>query len=229
MTTVIDLEPFFTVEAIKAAYTKYKESKTDRYKPDQIRIPMGADGVTGKNFERNLDHNARNISRRVLNGTYQFYPFREKNVQKPNGGERVLSIAGVRDVLVQHQLYEALYKSAEAMFAQPGLDQVSFAYRKGKSAPCAALHIWQAYRRSGHGYALDADIQKFFDTLDHERLMALVDNWIGRDTIAGKLLWRYIRTDRVPYDKYPHDPDWKKFFMTKKPNREHRLRALVTS
>jgi RNA-directed DNA polymerase len=164
MTTSIDLEPFFSADAIKAAYVRYKESKTDRFRSDRIRIPMGADGITWEDFECNLDRNAHNISRRVLNGSYQFYPFREKDVEKPGGGVRILSIAGVRDALVQRQLYEALYESAEAMFAQPGLDQVSFAYRRGKSAPYAVRCIWQAYKSDGYGYAFDADICKLFDT-----------------------------------------------------------------
>jgi group II intron reverse transcriptase/maturase len=226
MATVIDLEPFFTADAVKAAYTKYKESKTDRFKSNRINIPMGADGVTWEDFERNLDRNVQNISRRVLNGSYQFYPFREKDVEKPGGGVRTLSIASIRDALVQRQLYEALYESAEAMFAQPRLDQVSFAYRRGKSAPYAAHRIWQAYRRDGYCYAFDADLRKFFDTLDHDRLMELVHAWISRDSVAGKMLWRYIRTDRVPYDSYPHGSGWKKHFMKKKPKREPRCKGV---
>jgi RNA-directed DNA polymerase len=226
MAIVIDLEPFFSADAIKAAYAKYKESKTDRFKPNKIKIPMGADGITWWRFEHDLDWNAQNISRHVLEGSYRFYPFREMDVEKPGGGVRTLSIAGMRDALVQRQLYEALYESAEAMFVQPGLDQVSFAYRRGKSAPYAAHRIWQAYSRDGYGYAFDADIRKFFDTLNHERLRKLVDAWVGRDTIVGTLLWRYIRTDRVPYDSYPHEPGWEKFFETERRKRERRLKGV---
>lgn len=226
MPTVIDLVPFFTVDAIRDTYEKYKESKTDRYKPDQIGIPMGADGVTRQDFERNLDRNAQNISRRVLNGTYRFYPFREKDVKKPGGGVRTLSIASIRDALVQRQLYSALYESADAMFARPGLDQVSFAYRRGKSAPYAAECIWRAYRRDGYGFALDADIRKFFDTLNHGRLMELVDGWVGLHTIVGTLLRRYIRTDRVPYGDYPHGPGWERHFKKHKPTRARRCQGV---
>jgi RNA-directed DNA polymerase len=163
MSSVINLEPYFSCEGIESAYWRYKESKTDRYKPQKIAIPMGADGITWQDFERNLVRNATNISRRVLNGSYQFYPLREVEVKKPSGDMRILSIASIRDALVQRQLYEALYKSAETMFARPGLDRVSSAYRKGKSAPDAALRIWRSFKRDGYGYALDADIQKFFD------------------------------------------------------------------
>ena len=226
MAIPIDLERFFSPDDIKGAYARYKAAKTDRFRKDKIGIPMGADGVRWWDFERQLDRNARNISRRVLNSSYQFYPFRERDLGKPGGGVRTLSIAGVRDALVQHQLYEALYESAEAMFAQPKLEDVSFAYRKGKSAPQAACRIWQAYSRDGYGYALDADISKFFDTLDHGRLMQLVDAWVGRGTTAGIMLWRYIRTDRVPHKSYPHDAGWERYFMKKKPHREPRRQGV---
>jgi RNA-directed DNA polymerase len=147
-------------------------------------------------------------------------------MKKPDDGVRIISIAGIRDALVQRQLYEALYKSAETMFAKPKLDKVSFAYRRGKSAPEAAHRIWQSFRRDSYGYAFDADIRKFFDTLDHNRLMELIETWVGRDTIVGTLLWRYIRTDRVPYDSYPHGPGWQKYFMSNKPQRIPRLQGV---
>jgi len=226
MAILIDLERFFSAEEIKAAYGRYKAAKTDRFRKDKVRIPMGADGVRWWDFEGQLEGNARNISRRVLNGSYQFYPFRERDVDKPGDGVRTLSIAGVRDALVQHQLYEALYESAEAMFAQRKLEHVSFAYRKGKSAPQAAYRIWRTYRRDGYGYALDADISKFFDTLNHERLMELVDAWVGRHTTVGIMLWRYTRTDRVPCESYPHDAGWEKYFMNEKPHREPRRQGV---
>jgi len=218
----IDLATHFKPDAIQDAYQKYKKEKTDRFDPSKITIPMGADGITWQDFEHNLSANARNISRRVLNGTYQFYPFREVDIPKPDGGKRTLSIASIRDALVQRQLYEALYKSAETMFAQPKFDKVSFAYRRGKSAPYVANLIWRSFKQSNYTYAFDADIRKFFDTLDHDRLNLLIEDWVGANTIEGKLLWRFIRTDKVPYNSYPHGQGWKKYFMTTKPVRVSR-------
>jgi RNA-directed DNA polymerase len=226
MTATVELASFFTAEALKAAYWKYKASKTDLYNPNKIKIPMGADGITWENFERQLDINADNISRRVLNGSYQFYPLREVEVPKPDGGKRILSVASIRDALVQRQLYTALYDSAEAMFAKSELDRVSFAYRRGKSAPYAAHRIWESFQRDGYSYAFDADIRKFFDTLNHRGLMDLIDRWVGNTTMPGTLLWRYIRTDRVPYDTYPHYPGWQNYFMKNKPQRMPRLQGV---
>jgi hypothetical protein len=56
--------------------------------------------------------------------------------------------------------------------------------------------------------------------------MELVDAWVGRDTTVGIMLWRYIRTDRVPYESYPHDAGWEEYFMKKKPNREPRRQGV---
>lgn len=225
MPTDIDLSFFFTPQAIEKAYWDYKDSKTGLLETDEVSIPMGADGVTWENFEKQLPILAKNISNRIFTGEYYFYPFRERDIPKPNGEPRRLSIASIRDVLVQRQLYEALYPSSEENFSKGIFDKVSFAYRKGKSAPYAVRSIWAAYQK-GYIYALDADIQKFFDNLNHGRLMELVDNWIGRESNAGKLIWRFIRTDRVPYDTYNREKDRKKYFQTQKPKRESRIQGV---
>jgi RNA-directed DNA polymerase len=222
VSVLINLDAYFNVDALTEAYHRYKDSKTDRYHPEIVRIPTGADGITWQNFERGLKYRVEAISRLVLGGTYLFFPMREVGIEKPNGGVRILSVASVRDALVHRQLYEALYDEAETIFRGPGFNKVSFAYRRGKSAPLAAQRIWQSIR-SGYNYAYEADIRSFFDTLSHGRLMSLIDAWLGRDTIARTLLWRYIRTDRVPYNSYPHGAGLERYFMTRKPRRVPRV------
>lgn len=219
MTVAVELIPFFTSEAIKDAYWEYKARKTDLYHSDLVKIPMGADGITWQDFERNLDRNTQNISRRVLNGSYQFYPFREVDVSKPSGGVRTLSVACIRDALVQRQLYTALYDSAERLFAQRPVDRVSFAYRKGKSAPKAAARVWASINNRGYWFALDADVVKFFDHLDHDRMMNLIEEWLGRESLPGKLMWHYLRTDRVPYASYKDEEGRERYFMKHRPRR----------
>lgn len=216
MSAEIDLAPFFTPQAIEEAFQRYKDSKTGLLESDKIKIPMGADGVEWEQFENHLSINSKNISNRVLGGIYYFYPFREVDKPKPDGGIRRISIASIRDALVQRQLYEALYESVEKVFSKPNVSNVSFAYRKGKSAPRAALKIWEAYK-DGYLFALDADIVKFFDTLDHSRLSYLIDNWLGTNSPARQLLWRFMRTARVPYDTYRNEQGRSKIFQRKKP------------
>src|SRR5437868_4190136 len=103
MPEAIDLALWFSTAAIEQAYQRHKLSKTDLYKPQVIKIPMGADGVTWQEFEGDLSRNAANISRRVINGTYQFYPLRQvkvpKNEAEPEGEQRPIAIASIRDAL----------------------------------------------------------------------------------------------------------------------------------
>jgi len=194
------LARLFTPEALLEAYAAYKDSKTD-YFNGEIRIPMGADGVTYEAFENELVRNAHNISRKVLAGSYLFYPLRETEVRKPDGGKRTLSIAAIRDAIVQKQLYEVLYPIIERLFRRPSVNHVSFAYRKGRSAPQAALYL-HSYINDGYRYALDADIVKYFDRIPHHALFEVLGDLIVKDTKTYKLVRRFVRTDRVLLKTY---------------------------
>jgi retron-type reverse transcriptase len=120
-------------------------------------------------------------------------------VPKPSGGTRCLSIATIRDVIVQKVLYEAIYNDIEKDFqATNQLDKVSCAYRKGKSAPFAASLI-NRYIKQGFVFALDADIVKFFDKISHHRLINIIKQKFGEDSLATKLLIRFIRTGGFYY------------------------------
>ncbi len=222
MSVTIDLDSFFGPDALAEAYRKYKDSKTDRYPPHQVKIPTGADGITWQNFERGLRPRVEAISRLVLDGRYRFFPMREVGFDKPGGGVRIISVASIRDALVHRQLYEALYDEAEKLFRAPGLTLVSYAYRRRKSAPLAAQRIWGSIQE-GYHHAYEADIRSFFDGLSHDRLMSIVDGWLGPDTTVRALVWRYIRTDRVPSDSYPSGAGLERYFMTEKPKRLPRL------
>jgi retron-type reverse transcriptase len=154
----INIAPFFTTEALKEAFFNYKEAKTDKYDGSIVKIPMGADGVEWQHFEKNIDNRVKNIERAVLEDKYIFYPLREIEIPKPNSDKtRTLSVASIRDVLVQKQLYEALQESSERIFSRKVLDKVSLGYRKGKSIRDVALGIRNSYE-NGFGYVLDADL-----------------------------------------------------------------------
>ncbi len=201
----IDIRSYFTVEALTDALTTYKKNKTDKFldadtpEYEKVRIPTGADGIPWTTFYINLEKRLKNIENAVLAGKYIFYPFREREIRKSSGKMRVLSIASIRDVLVQKQLYKALCPLAEDLFSQHGLDQVSFGYRPRKSIRDVARGIRRSYR-AGYKYALDADIEDFFGTLSHKRLEELIDDWVGLSTIPGKLLRRFVHVEGIPYD-----------------------------
>ncbi len=195
------LHKYFSPELLEQFYFEYKERKTDYFKPENVSIPMGADGVTHEAFEKELDRNIHFISKKVLNGAYLFYPFRETEVDKPGGGKRTLSIASIRDVLVQQQLYITVYPLIDRLFSHPTVDHVSFAYRKGRSAPQAALYI-NKYIDEGYVYALDADVVKYFDRIPHLELLDQLGEILGQDTTTYKLIRRFVLVDKVPSSTY---------------------------
>ncbi|WP_199247601.1 reverse transcriptase domain-containing protein [[Phormidium] sp. ETS-05] len=216
---------YFQPSQIEKAFIKYKDAKHDVF-TGGIKIPMGADGISYKTFEKELSIRCKFISQRVLAGSYLFYPFREVNVPKPSGQERVLSIATIRDVLVQKILYEVMYDEVENRFkSNYKLDLASCAYRKGKSAPYAATLI-NRYLKQGFQFAFDADIIKFFDRIDHKRLIDLIDELFDRESLVNNLLRRYIKTGRIPYKDEQGKPRKIETFYHHKPKQNLRLQGI---
>lgn len=238
----VKLDGAFTPERIAQAFFGYKIAKWDRFSGvvnPVINMPMGADGIDVKGFEKQLDRHAVNIANRVHDDTYVFYPFRE--VDKPkipdrpptSDNIRTLGIASIRDALVQGILYsDVLYVPIETLFKT--LDNpvpVSFAYRKGKSAPLAAQMVHR-HIRDGYRYVLDADLSKFFDTIPHVILLSRVAQVIGGDeSRTYRLINRFISTDRVPYRTYRKEKRWgriigPKIFHNRKPSRRKTVQGV---
>ena len=85
------LDRAFTQERVRARYFQYKRSKWDRFSDisaPKIDIPLGADGIAFETFEKQLDRHTWNISQRILEGRYIFYPFREVEILKDEREER---------------------------------------------------------------------------------------------------------------------------------------------
>lgn len=232
----------FIPERVISAYYDYKLGKWDRFSgfdEPEINIPMGADGIKFQAFEKQIKRHARNISNRIQHNKYVYYPFREveklKEPQVPGKKPKIrtLSIASIRDVLVQTILYEdVLYERIENIFNE--LDQksiVSYAYRKGKSAPLPAQTI-SSYLQSGYSFAFDADLSKYFDSIPHIKLLNRLAKAIGgKRTKTYELVRRFILTDYVPYKTYKYAKQKgqlvrHKIFHWKKPRRVKRTKGI---
>lgn len=222
MSALLDqkLNEYFQPQKVWNTFKQYEEAKQDAFDQSIIDIRMGADGISYSTFSKELDLRCKLISNRVLKGTYQFYPFREVNIPKPSNGERVLSIATIRDILVQKILYEVIYDEIEAKFKKSfRLDAVSCAYRKHKSAQSAAVLIHQ-YIKQGFRFAFDADIIKFFDEIPHQELFSLIESSFSENILTINLLRRFIKTGGIPHkDEYGNFRK-QNIFHKNKPNRQ---------
>ena len=104
---------------------------------------------------------------------------------------RTISIASIRDSIVQRALYQYSYDAVDRQ-----LTGAVFGYRRGRSAH-AAIRSLVDHITNGLGFVFDADLSSFFDTVDHDLLLAKVTS-LGLEDRAGTLIRRFLKTGRVP-------------------------------
>ncbi|WP_193198671.1 reverse transcriptase domain-containing protein [Nostoc sp. MG11] len=137
----------------------------------------GTDGETIDSFAHNQTVNIYQLLNAVVNSSYQPLPYKQVVIPKKNGKQRELKIPCVRDRIVQQALLNVLYPLMEEKFLP-----VSFAYRPNLSYINAVEKIAD-WRDLGYSWVLDADIVKFFDNIDHHRLLKEVRLYIDNPGI----------------------------------------------
>ena len=103
---------------------------------------------------------------RLLGGTYQPLPVKRVEIPKPDGGVRKLGVPCVVDRLIQQALLQVLQKRWDPTFSEH-----SYGFRPGRSAHQAVAQA-QRYIAEGYGIVVDLDLEKFFDRVNHDMLMA---------------------------------------------------------
>ena len=155
----------------------------------RVRANMGAPGVdrvSVADFEQNLQQNLSLLLETVKQGTYQPLPYLSFSRPKPSGKMRELKIPSVRDRVVQ----EAVLLRLRPVFEKTFLS-CSYAYRPGKSALKAADRVLRLIKKGRH-WALNADIEQFFDNVNHDLLMQFVADSVDEKNVL-KLISRIIR------------------------------------
>ncbi len=132
----------------------------------------GVDRQTLMAFAGQLHLNLETLRNEVLYETYQPLPLLRVELEKPDESLRLLSIPTVRDRVLQTAVTRVIEPLFEAEF-----EECSFAYRKGRSVE-QALERKQSLQRQGYHWVVDADIQGFFDNIDHTLLMMEVSKLI---------------------------------------------------
>jgi RNA-directed DNA polymerase len=156
------------------------------------RGAAGVDAVSIQQFERHLNVNLAELSRNLLNRTYEPLPARSVNVPKSDGRMRELMIPVVRDRVAQRSVLDCI----EPLFESQFLD-CSYAFRPGRSVEMAVQRIVVA-RAQGCRWMVDADIQDFFPSIDHQLLLQdvactvndadvlrLICLWLNADVFAS--------------------------------------------
>jgi len=128
----------------------------------------GADGVTVEDLRPFLRSHWERIRAELLQGYYRPQPVRRVEIPKPSGGRRVLGIPTVLDRLIQQALLQVL-----TPIFDPHFSAHSYGYRPGRRAQDAVRQA-RGYVREGAPWVVDLDLDRFFDRVNHDMLMARV-------------------------------------------------------
>src|SRR5438876_4113209 len=142
----------------------------------------GVDGITVGQLTDYLKQHWPVIREQLLNGTYEPKPVRRVEIPKPDGGVRKLGIPTVLDRFVQQAVMQVLQR-----LWNPTFSQYSYGFRPRRSAHHAVAQA-QQYIAQGNGWVIDLDLEKFFDRVNHDKLMGQIAK-----RIEDKRLLKLIR------------------------------------
>ncbi len=137
----------------------------------QVKANKGSSGVDGMTVMALTDYLRRHwpaIREQPLNGTYEPKPVRRVEIPKPDGGVRKLGITTVLDRFIQQAVMQVLQRRWDRTFSDH-----SYGFRPGRSAHQAVAQA-QQYIAEGHGWCVDLDLEKFFDRVNHDKLMGQI-------------------------------------------------------
>ena len=146
----------------------------------------GIDNMTIEAFEPFALAHWQGIKAKLIEGSYYPLPVKRVTIPKPDGGNRLLGIPAVIDRMIQQAIRQVI-----SPYFEPTFSPHSYGYRPGKRASQAVSHVQNCIKQ-GYKTAVDIDLSKFFDEVNHDMLM----NRIGRkikDKALMQLLGRYLR------------------------------------
>lgn len=146
----------------------------------------GVDGMTVEALPEHLKAHWESICAKLEAGTYQPSPVRRVEIPKPNGGVRLIGIPTVQDRLIQQAMHQILSEEYEPRFSEH-----SYGFRPGRSAH-DAVKAARENLEEGNTWVVDIDLAKFFDTVNHDRLMARMRADIG-DKRVLRLVNEYLK------------------------------------
>lgn len=146
----------------------------------------GIDGMEVKELGKWLTVNCRKLQKELREGTYQVKGVREVQIPKPKGGERVLGIPTVIDRMIQQAIHQVLEKIYDSTFSP-----TSYGFRKGRGTGNALIQLGH-YIEKGRTHIVDIDLAKFFDEVNHDRLLKRLSYRI-QDKGLLRLIHQYLK------------------------------------
>lgn len=153
---------------------------------ERVKRNRGAGGIDGEDlvtFEANLEAHLDRLHQELKDGTYTPQPVRRHQIPKAGqpGQYRPLGIPTIYDRVAQQAMANRL-----APIFEPVFDDASFGYRQGRSTKEALGKVWRELEQ-GDQWVVDADLSDFFGTVDHDKLLTLVNQRVSDGRVLGLL------------------------------------------
>ena len=153
---------------------------------EQNQGAPGVDGMRVQDLREHLKASWEATRAALLDGTYEPKPVRRVEIDKPGGGKRLLGIPTVTDRLIQQALLQVL----QPLF-DPTFSEHSYGFRPGRSAHGAVMAA-KEHIAAGCDWVVDLDLEKYFDRVQHDKLMARVARKVD-DKRVLRLIRRYLQ------------------------------------
>jgi RNA-directed DNA polymerase len=166
------------------------ERKNMREAYERVKRNKGATGIDGMTVDELAEHLCAHwlrVKKELLEGEYVPQPVLQVEIPKQNGGVRKLGIPTVTDRLIQQAVHQVLEPHYD-----PAFSESSYGFRKGRSAQ-DALRQSMEYIGEGKNWVVDIDLEKFFDRVNHDILMAMLARRI-KDKRVLKLIRRCLQS-----------------------------------
>ena len=147
----------------------------------------GIDGMTVEELQSYLIQHYRELSESIKGGWYKPNPVRRVEIPKPDGGKRLLGVPTVIDRMVQQAVVQILQPIFEQTFSDN-----SFGFRPKRSAQQAVQRA-KKYYEEGYTQVVDLDLEKFFDTVNHDLLIKMVRETIKDEAVIG-LIKKFLKS-----------------------------------
>jgi RNA-directed DNA polymerase len=146
----------------------------------------GIDGMETEELRQWLGKSINTLREALLTEKYEVSAIRKVEIPKPDGGTRILGIPTVKDRLIQQAIHQELSRYYEPLFSES-----SYGFRPGLSAH-QAIEQASKYIQEGKEWIVDIDLEKFFDKINHDRLMQRLSKGIG-DKKLLRLIKAYLK------------------------------------